>query len=150
MSTIKGAEYPLYKVLSSDFEFHIPDYQRPYAWTREQASELFDEEWGQEFDKFVREPGAKALKLAPKPRLFPRKKDQAFFEKYVQTPGGFPDLLTQDVGKLSEPRRNMVENAGHFDERLAELSVDAIGELGQFIVNNCYIVVVTTDSFHAA
>jgi hypothetical protein len=52
-----------------------------------------DEEWGREFDKFVREPGAKALKLAPKPRLFPRKKDQAFFEKYVQTPGGFPDLF---------------------------------------------------------
>jgi hypothetical protein len=159
MSTIKGAEYPLYKVLSSDFEFHIPDYQRPYAWTREQASELFDDisgfreaegegekyflgsivlvkndddpkadvvdgqqrlttltlllsaissklaedpGWKGEFDGFVREPGAKALKLDPKPRLFLRERDRAFFAKYVQTPGRFQDLLVLDAAKLSE------------------------------------------------
>jgi hypothetical protein len=40
---ISGAEYPLAKIFSSDFEYVIPSYQRPYAWTIDQASELFDD-----------------------------------------------------------------------------------------------------------
>ncbi|WP_428426051.1 DUF262 domain-containing protein [Pararhizobium sp.] len=40
---ISGAEYPLSKIFSSDFEFVIPSYQRPYAWTVDQASELLDD-----------------------------------------------------------------------------------------------------------
>lgn len=38
---IVGAEYPLSKIFSSDFEFVIPSYQRPYAWGVDQATELF-------------------------------------------------------------------------------------------------------------
>ncbi len=40
---ITGAEYPLAKIFSSDFDYEIPSYQRPYAWTTEQAGELFDD-----------------------------------------------------------------------------------------------------------
>lgn len=40
---ISGSEYPLAKIFSSDFEYIIPSYQRPYAWTVDQASELFDD-----------------------------------------------------------------------------------------------------------
>jgi uncharacterized protein with ParB-like and HNH nuclease domain len=40
---ISGAEYPLSKIFSSEFEYVIPPYQRPYAWTVDQASELFDD-----------------------------------------------------------------------------------------------------------
>lgn len=40
---ISGAEYPIAKIFSSDFEYHIPSYQRPYAWEVDQASELFDD-----------------------------------------------------------------------------------------------------------
>lgn len=42
-SKITGKEYPLLKIFSSDFEYHIPAYQRPYAWTREETSVLFDD-----------------------------------------------------------------------------------------------------------
>lgn len=38
--TIHATEKALYKVFSNDFAFSIPAYQRPYAWTIEQASEL--------------------------------------------------------------------------------------------------------------
>ena len=38
---ISGAEYPLCKIYSSDFDYVIPSYQRPYAWTEIQAGELF-------------------------------------------------------------------------------------------------------------
>ncbi|ESY77454.1 hypothetical protein X739_32970 [Mesorhizobium sp. LNHC220B00] len=40
---ISAAEYPLSKIFGSDFEFHIPSYQRPYAWNADQATELFDD-----------------------------------------------------------------------------------------------------------
>lgn len=42
-ATIKGKEYPLFKIFSSDFDFDIPPYQRPYAWTEEQTGKLFDD-----------------------------------------------------------------------------------------------------------
>ena len=37
---ISARELPLYKVFCSDFDFHVPNYQRPYAWKAEQASQL--------------------------------------------------------------------------------------------------------------
>lgn len=40
---ISGAEYPLAKIFSSEFEYIIPPYQRPYAWTVDEVSELFDD-----------------------------------------------------------------------------------------------------------
>lgn len=40
---ITGKEYPLRKIFSSDFDFHIPAYQRPYAWTKEEAATMFDD-----------------------------------------------------------------------------------------------------------
>jgi hypothetical protein len=40
---ITGAEHPLSKIFSADFAFVIPSYQRPYAWTTDQAGELFDD-----------------------------------------------------------------------------------------------------------
>ena len=42
-SQITGHEYPLSKVFSKEFEFHIPSYQRPYAWTEDEANTLFDD-----------------------------------------------------------------------------------------------------------
>lgn len=48
---ISGAEYPIAKIFSSDFDYSIPSYQRPYAWTEVQAGDLFADL----FDFFVKE-----------------------------------------------------------------------------------------------
>lgn len=40
---IVAHEQPLAKVLSEDYAFRIPEYQRPYAWTTEQAGDLIDD-----------------------------------------------------------------------------------------------------------
>ena len=37
---ITGKEYPLSKVFGADFEYHIPGYQRPYAWTEEEMCNI--------------------------------------------------------------------------------------------------------------
>ncbi|MBF4998645.1 DUF262 domain-containing protein [Nocardia sp. BSTN01] len=43
MKDLTAGEYPLRKIFSSDYEFTIPDYQRPYAWGKEQALQLLDD-----------------------------------------------------------------------------------------------------------
>ncbi len=49
---ITGKEYPLDKIFSTDFEYHIPGYQRPYAWTEVETGILFDDL----YDFFLTEP----------------------------------------------------------------------------------------------
>ena len=41
--TIKAEEKQLGRIFSDDYVFEIPEYQRPYAWTTEQTSELLDD-----------------------------------------------------------------------------------------------------------
>lgn len=43
MKDLTAGEFPLRKIFSSDYEFVIPDYQRPYAWGKEQALQLLDD-----------------------------------------------------------------------------------------------------------
>jgi uncharacterized protein with ParB-like and HNH nuclease domain len=42
-ATLVAQEQPIQKLFSDDYVFRIPDYQRPYAWTPEQARELIDD-----------------------------------------------------------------------------------------------------------
>lgn len=41
--TLSAHEHPLRKVFSSDFDFKIPEYQRPYRWGTDQALQLLDD-----------------------------------------------------------------------------------------------------------
>ena len=43
MNSITGKEYNLQKIFGPDFEYHIPAYQRPYAWTETETGTLFDD-----------------------------------------------------------------------------------------------------------
>ena len=43
VAKIHGAEFPIRKIFSNDFNFTIPLYQRPYSWTTEEAGELLDD-----------------------------------------------------------------------------------------------------------
>ncbi|HEX8998164.1 MAG TPA: DUF262 domain-containing HNH endonuclease family protein [Ktedonobacterales bacterium] len=40
---IKGEQHPVSEVFSERYAFTVPPYQRPYAWTTEHASELYDD-----------------------------------------------------------------------------------------------------------
>ncbi|MGI5136939.1 DUF262 domain-containing protein [Streptomyces sp. CA-106110] len=43
MQQLEAQEVPLHKVFSHDYDFRIPDYQRPYAWDVEQAVQLLSD-----------------------------------------------------------------------------------------------------------
>ena len=43
MKTLTAHEQPVSKIFNDDYVFHIPGYQRPYAWTTEEARELFED-----------------------------------------------------------------------------------------------------------
>lgn len=43
MSDLEAHEVPLSKVFSSDYEFTVPDFQRPYSWGIEQATQLLSD-----------------------------------------------------------------------------------------------------------
>ncbi|WIV57328.1 DUF262 domain-containing protein [Amycolatopsis nalaikhensis] len=40
---IQAAEHPVVEIFDDPYQFTIPRYQRPYAWTTEQAGEMFDD-----------------------------------------------------------------------------------------------------------
>ena len=42
-STLSAHEHPIHTIFSNSFIFTIPDYQRQYSWTTEQAEELLDD-----------------------------------------------------------------------------------------------------------
>ena len=42
-SKITGKEYSFSKIFSKEFDYYIPTYQRPYAWSQEETETLFDD-----------------------------------------------------------------------------------------------------------
>ena len=197
---ISGAEYPLSKIFSSEFEYVIPSYQRPYAWTVDEASELFDDlksfydtenEEGyflgsivlikgedrplaevidgqqrlttltilfaalscahdgankDELRGYVVEPGKKAEKIEPKPRLTLRERDKAFFRKYVQE-FNLDELAELDEsGVENEARANILRNTVHLRKAIDKAfeTSDELLDFASFLLTRCYLVAVST------
>lgn len=204
---ISGAEYPLSKIFSSDFDYVIPSYQRPYAWTIDQASELFDDLYdfymlgkeetyflgsivlikkesipfaevidGQQrlttltillalitsyfsddlradFASYIREPGKASQGLKSKPRLTLRERDSGFFIKYVQS-FDFDALLSIEPQMLdNESQKNIQANSRLLKDKLQTAfhgDVEQLCSFGAFIVQRCFLVVVSTPSQESA
>lgn len=208
MSTkIKGAEYPLAKIFSSDFDYEVPSFQRPYAWTEEEAGALFDDLYdfyktedeeeqyflgsvvlvkeddkphsevidGQQrlttltillaaltsklsgddrsdFKTYIIEPGRASQGLASKPRVHIRKRDNDFFEKYIQKMD-FDGLFNLDPEMQdTEAKRNIILNARLLMKRIeTELGTDEdIIQFGAYLVQRCFLVAVSTPTRQAA
>lgn len=58
--TIVAHEQPISRIFSDDYVFNIPSYQRPYAWTTEQARELFEDLLG-----FMQSSGGSVAEMPP-------------------------------------------------------------------------------------
>src|SRR5665213_2235534 len=58
--TLIAHEQSVAKIFSDDYVFQIPGFQRPYAWTTEQAEELVDD-----FLAFMQTPGGLIEEMPP-------------------------------------------------------------------------------------
>ena len=205
MSEINGHEYQLLKIFSSDFEYHIPAYQRPYAWTEEETMTLFDDLYefyqseneeenyflgsivlikenndrhsdvidGQQrlttitilFSvladnlkdpkkkascmKRLQEEGDELAGIESQPRLFLRDWDQSFFNNYIQNVK-ISELLKLDTASLdTESKKHIQKNCQVLDKKFKETFQEDENEIikfSTFLLNRCYLVVVSTPS----
>lgn len=83
-------------------------------------------------------------------RLKLREKDATFFQKYIQDEGGIQGLSDLGGASLSDSQRNIRENALLFIRRLGELDGTLRVRLGKFIVQRCFLVVVSTPDLDSA
>jgi hypothetical protein len=83
-------------------------------------------------------------------RLTLRKRDADFFQTYIQTEHGMRNLIALPPMALSESQRNIRDNALAYMQRLQHLSEVERINLGKFLVNNCFVVVVSTADFDTA
>jgi len=196
------------KVFSDDFAFSIPGYQRPYAWTTEQAGELLDDlldfmgsdgdstralnpyflgsvvlikglapdsevvdgqqrlttltillavlreladniKDEQKLNEFIYEEGNEYSGAVDRYRLTLRPRDAEFFREYVQRDGGLTALSSLEE-VLTDSKKNIRENALHFRSKLENLQPSVRKRLGQFILQRCYLVIVSTPDLDSA
>lgn len=93
--------------------------------------------------------GDEILLTEDKPRLKTRPKDQQFFLKYIQEFGGL-DSLFMNKDKLNDSQKNMLNNAKVMYTQLEALDEAELIRLTQFIMNGCFVVLVTTPDVDSA
>lgn len=201
---INADQHPVAEVLGDKFIHEIPPYQRPYAWTSDQALQLIEdlreamnsggdepyflgsivlirprnESVGQvvdgqqrlttltilaavlrdlETDQDPREAIAGAVYIKPNfykkqvesVRVLPHSEDRIFFREAIQFPEATSKPLPPHEPK-TEAQKLMWDNAVALRKRVLEMAVGDRQRLVGFLLNNCVLVVVSTESRGAA
>jgi uncharacterized protein with ParB-like and HNH nuclease domain len=201
---ISGSEFPIGKIFHDDFFFTISLYQRPYAWTTEEAQELLQDlltamedgektddlppyflgsiviikddeqpdaqivdgqqrlttlamllaalrsliqsEFAADLTSFLCEKGNVIKGTPNRYRLRLRDRDARFFEKYIQEEVGIEELKSLQETLLPDSQRNIRDNTLGFIRELRVLSEDQLVALAQFIINRCFLIVVSVST----
>jgi hypothetical protein len=110
-------------------------------------------DWKTEFEVHIREKGNHFKNLKAKPRLALRDRDREFFAKYIQGVE-LEELLRIDPATLdNEAQRNIQNNSRLILEKLKEFfpaNEVKLCEFASFIVQRCFLVVVSTPSQKSA
>lgn len=106
--------------------------------------------YGNALTNFLYQAGDPILGTHNRYRLKPRKRDRDFFQRYAQDEGGVDQLVALDPVNLTDSQRNYHANAKLFKERLAVLGEPQRIRLLQFIINRCFLVVVSTPDLNSA
>ena len=83
-------------------------------------------------------------------RLTLRDRDAEFFRNFIQKEGQIEELRGLNLAKLNDSQRNIKQNTVVFLDRLKSLTDDKRKRLAQFIVKQCFLVVVSTPDFASA
>ena len=82
-------------------------------------------------------------------RIELRKRDQSFFQKFIQEDGA-TNYLKQDTEVKTDSQKHIRDNAIYFIERLNEIDPNKVKTLPGLIYGLCYLVVVSTPNFDSA
>ncbi|MCC3412403.1 MAG: DUF262 domain-containing protein [Microcoleus sp. PH2017_29_MFU_D_A] len=206
--SIKGEQHPIKKIFSDDFMFTIPLYQRPYAWTKEEAGELLEDlltflgdgnetidelnpyflgsivlikseqpaaeivdgqqrlttltillaalraslptEHANDLTTFLYQRGSLIAGTPNRYRLTLRERDADFFKEYIQNEGGINKLKELNSVELMDSQKLIKENAHLFLQRFHAIGEHCCIRLAQFIITQCFLVVVSTPDFDSA
>lgn len=205
--TIKGEAFYLSKVFSSDFQYKIPDYQRPYSWEEEHIKQLFDDlyeffqrktdesyflgsivvikqdnkpkadvvdgqqrltsltilfaalasylsgKYKESVENYLQQPENLAESIPSQPRLTLRKRDNDFFNKYIQNLelDKLKELNSEHDCK-TDAQRNIYKNAlallNVISEKLS--NPEECFKFFQFLIQKCCLVIVSTPNQKSA
>ena len=94
-------------------------------------------------DAFVREAGNALRGTQDRFRLSLRSRDREFFHDNVQARGAIEQFLKIDTSSFSDSQELIFANVGHLRRELSKLNTISRESLGRFIIQQCYLVVVT-------
>ncbi len=83
-------------------------------------------------------------------RLSVRQRDRGFFRDSIQSSGAWGGLLDRSTSGLPDSHLRMVENAKYLWRELSKLDEAERFKLGSYLVQRCYLVVVSTSDQSSA
>jgi uncharacterized protein with ParB-like and HNH nuclease domain len=95
---------------------------------------------------FLCEKGNVITKTPRRYRLRLRDLDEEFFRTKIQDENGIAELRKLTDEQLSESQKNIRDNTLGFLRELEQLSQSQLQSFTQFIVNHCYLIVVTVSA----
>lgn len=99
---------------------------------------------------FLYERGNAVLGTVDRPRLSLRDRDTGFFYTYIQAEGGMNKLVDIAADDLQDVRRNIRDNGLYYLEQLRQLPTEKLKRLSQFIVNRCFLIIISTPDLEYA
>ena len=96
-----------------------------------------------ELDGFVREAGNSLRGTQDRFRLSLRARDRDFFHANVQTREVIAEFLTKDTATFSDSQKLIFTNVNRLNQELSKLDEARRESLVKFIIQQCYLVVVT-------
>lgn len=111
--------------------------------------DYLNEDYADDIERMIVQKGSKILNTQDTFRIQLRKKDNDFFNLYIQEKGGI-QKLDYNTSVKTDSQRLIRDNAIYFMDRLNELDEEVVTVLPLVIATLCYIVVVSTPNFDSA
>lgn len=111
---------------------------------------LMPEDFANGLTEYIYEKGNAVEETDDRFRLTLRDRDAKFFQDYIQKEGNLDALCKLDEAKLTDSQTNIKRNLSLFRDRLTGMPKDRCKKLAQFIIKQCFLVVVSTPDFESA
>ena len=113
--------------------------------------EMADSKVSLELEPYIWQRGSSLVNAPDQYRLQLRTRDQRFFQEHIQTQGNLTQFLDKEpISKLSDSQMSIRVNALEMRDRLRELNGDRLTGLASFLLNRCFVVVVTASDRRSA